>query len=309
MLFLALIIAATPNFVFSSDEILIPAGNVVIGNYPDGYGNYPARIIFLPDYYIDKYEVTNEQFARFVDDGGYQKMEYWIISGTKDSLTGWDWKKQNQIQYPKFWDLNSKPYWKTDTYSRNANSPVVGVNWFEAYAYARWAGKRLPTSAEWEKAARGNSEKFGKYQEIGVGYKFPWGNDFFKGQSPPEYQLCNWRLRFWAYGYPDKTKEWKTDGFQVGTAPVGSFSPSGDSPFGVADMAGNVWEWCSDWEPIYPEQLKVIRGGAWYASGIENLRTAFRYAIGPYARTSYIGIRCAGDIELENNKKGKNKDE
>jgi len=296
-----LIIFIVANSVFSGDQVLIPAGKVVIGNYPEGYGNYPAEIIFLPDYYIDKYEVTNEEFAQFLEDGGYQKQGYWIISGDADSLKGWTWKEQNNIQCPKYWDLNDSPYWKTDTYSRSANTPVVGVSWFEAYAYTKWAGKRLPTSAEWEKAARGNSEKPGKYQEIGVGYKFPWGNDFFKDQTPPEYHLCNWRLRFWAYAYPDKTKEWNTDGFQIGTAPVGSFSPAGDSPYGIVDMAGNVWEWCLDCDPLSPEQLKVIRGGGWYASGIENLRTAFRYAIGPYARTSYIGIRCARNIEMEKN--------
>lgn len=299
--FVSLTILLVSTQTSAQREILIPVGKVVLGNYPEGYGNYPPQVIFLPDYNIDQFEVTNEEFAKFVDDSIYQKKEYWIIHGVQDSLAGWNWKEKNQIQCPKFWDLNIKPYWKTDTYSTSANTPVVGVSWFEAYAYAKWAGKRLPTSAEWEKAARGNSEKPGKYQEIGVGYKFPWGNDFFKGQTPPEYHLCNWRLRYWAYGYPDKTKEWKTDGFQIGTAPVGSFSPAGDSPYGIADMVGNVWEWCSDWDASHREQLKVIRGGGWYASGIENLRTAFRYAIGPYARTSYIGFRCVRDIAIEKN--------
>ncbi len=279
------------SFTFAQQEILIPSGNVVLGNYPEGYGNYPARIVFVADFYIDKHEVTNEDFAKFVDDSAYHKIEYWIISNDVDSLSGWNWKMKNNIQHPKYWDISKTPYWRSDIYSRMKNTPVVGVSWFEAYAYAKWAEKQLPTSNEWEKAARGNSEKYGKLEEVGVGFKFPWGNNFFKGQRPPEYHLCNWRLRFWKYGYPDKTKIWQTDGYNLGVAPVGNFSPAGDSPYGITDMAGNVWEWCLDWSTEY-EEIKNLRGGAWYASGIEQLRTAYQYKIGPYARTHYIGFRC-----------------
>jgi len=283
------------SLVFSQtdvpQEICIPAGKVVLGNFPEGYGNYPDQVKYIPEFSIDKYEVTNQEFAEFIDDSGYSKKEYWLISGSADSLAGWHWKEKHQITCPKYWNLNQNPYWRSDEFSRSAETPVLGVSWYEANAFARWLKKQIPTSDQWEKAARGADEQFGKLEEAGVGYKYPWGNDFFKGQTPPEYHLCNWRLLYWKYGYPDETKLWTTDGYKLGVAPVGSFSPSGDSPFGVADMAGNVWEWCNDWHPEYP-QLKILRGGSWYASDMDQLRSAFKYGMGPNTRTQYIGFRC-----------------
>jgi formylglycine-generating enzyme required for sulfatase activity len=288
---LAFLLFSGFSFASAQQEICIPAGKVVLGNFPEGYGNYPAQVMYLPEYSIDRHEVTNQEFAQFVDDSAYSKIAYWIIGGANDSLAGWRWKETNQIQSPKFWNLSQTPYWRSDEYSRSAETPVLGISWYEAYAYAKWAGKQLPTAAQWEKAARGTSEQYGNREEVGVGYKYPWGNDFFKGQTPPEYHLCNWRLLYWKYGYPDKTKIWTTDGCKLGVAPVGSYSPAGDSPYGVADMAGNVWEWCLDWHKEFP-QLKTLRGGAWFASDMDQLRTAFEYGIGPETRSHYIGFRC-----------------
>ena len=109
-------------------------------------------------------------------------------------------------------------------------------------------------------------------KEVGVGFKYPWGNNFFKGQAPPEYKLCNWRLRYYAYRYPDtngrvaKTgyplKSWQTDGYRESAASVGSFSPQGDSPYGVCDIAGNVWEWTNTPYAKFENKLFVIKAGA-----------------------------------------------
>lgn len=293
---------AFPALILAQEEVLIPASKVVIGDYPTGYGNRPAKIVTLPDYYIDKTEVSNEEFAKFVDDGGYTKEEYWIITEEPYSLKGWNWRVTQGLQHPKFWDLDKTPYWKGARYSAYANSPVVGVSWFEAYAYAKWAGKRLPTDEEWEKAARGVGTRHGKWQGVGVGNKYPWGNNFFNGQRPPEYQLCNWRLRYFAYRYPDTNgraeatgyarETWKTDGFREKAAPVQTFSPVGDSPYGVSDMSGNVWEWTSSAYPKYEDRLMIIKGGGWYQSTLDHLKTGYVHGMGPFFRGRNIGFRC-----------------
>lgn len=285
------------------EEVLIPAGKVVIGNHPAGYGNRPPQIVMLPDYFIEKTEVTNKEFARFVDDSGYVKKQFWIIPGIADSLQGWNWLVENEITHPKYWYLDRMPFWKGAKYSSRDDSPVVGVSWFEAHAYAKWAGKRLPTAEEWEKAARGTSRKYGEWQGVGVGAKYPWGNNFFQKQRPPQYQLCNWRLRYYAYRYPDTNgrarstgyarETWKTDGFREQAAPVKHFSPQGDSPYGVADLAGNVWEWTATGFPKYEDAMFIIKGGGWYRSTLDHLKTGYIHGAGPYYRGRSLGFRCA----------------
>jgi len=301
-----ILLCQVSGFLIGQDSVEIPEGNVVLGNYPAGYGNISPEIVFVPTFLLDKHEVTNREFAEFVADGGYQEQQFWILEGMNDSLAGWRWIIKFQILCPKYWSLDSKPYWGKDLYSPTDNSPVVGVSWFEACAYAKWKGKRLPTNAEWEKAARGTSNQFGEYNGTGVGLIYPWGNDFFIGQTPPEYHLCNWRLRFYAYKFPDTntradqysyTREtWKTDGFKEQASPVGSFSPQGDSPYGIADMSGNVWEWTSSNYPRFEDDLKIIKGGDWYRSTLEHLKTGYIYGVGPYYRGRSTGFRCASDI-------------
>ena len=134
--------------------------------------------MFLNAFYIDKYEVTNFQYKQFIDATGRATPAYW----------------------------NDEKY-------NQPNQPVVGITWHDAVAYAKWAGKRLPTEAEWEKAARGID-----------GRRYPWGNEW-------DSLKCN--------------SDIGGDGYQY-TAPVGSF-PAGVSPYGVMDMIGNVWEYTSDW--------------------------------------------------------------
>jgi formylglycine-generating enzyme required for sulfatase activity len=288
------------------ESIKIAEGNAVLGNYPEGYGNYDYQIVSVSGFLMDKYEVTNRDFAEFIADSGYKKKHLWTVEGVDDSLAGWDWTKKHKIVCPKYWCLNSEPFWKNDPYSKHENAPVIGVSWFEAYAYAKWKGKRLPSSAEWEKAARGTSSDYGETEGTGVGLKYPWGNDFFHAQSPPEYELCNWRLRYYAYQFPDtdgRSKEygyeretWKTDGFREETNPVGFYSPQGDSPFGIADMAGNVWEWTDCDYPGFEGKMKIIRGGGWFRSTPEHLKTGYIHGNGPYYRGRSLGFRCAENL-------------
>lgn len=175
------------------------------------YGDQKTRETIDYDYWIDKYPVTNEKYRVFISAGGYGNQQYW-------SDDGWKWKTTNNVTGPQYWD---DPQWN------KADHPVVGVSYFEAEAYAKWAGKRLPTEQEWEKAARGQ----------GDGREYPWGDEFDKGK-------CN-----------------SAHARVSHTTPVTSYS-TGVSPYGCYDMVGNVWEWCADW---YDERkgLRVIRGGSW----------------------------------------------
>jgi len=146
--------------------------------------------------------------------------------------------------------------------------PVVGIGWAEADAFCRWVGKRLPTEKEWEKAARGTDAR-----------RYPWGNEPEKARANNRGMLDNYRY----------------------TAPVGDF-PEGNSPYGVMDMAGNVWEWTADWYKPYPgnehandmygEKFRVIRGGSW-SSNMDLARSSVRGKAAPDQRQDYIGFRCA----------------
>lgn len=227
----------------------------------------PKHKAWVRAFYMDKYEVTNRDYMKFVRSGGYRKKMFW-------SDKGWKWVGKKKIKTPECM--------KDDRFN-NPDYPIVCINWYEASAYTKWAGKRLPSEAEWERAAHGDENRL-----------FPWGNDF----SSQDGYRAN-------YHPGDVTQD--KDGYQF-TAPVTAF-PRGISPFGVFQMAGNVWEWCQDWygEHYYAKSSpknpsgprtgseKIVRGGAWLNS-IISIRTVYRSYVDPKLRYSHIGLRCARSL-------------
>ena len=179
--------------------VLVPAGPFLMG-LPDNDllaedHEKPQRSVELPAFWIDVHPVTNARYARFVEAGGYSREEWWAPDG-------WAWRRESGVEAPAMWGQSG---WD------GGDQPAAGVSWYEADAYARWAGKRLPTDAEWEKAARGTD-----------GRRYPWG------EAWPHAAVANFDM-------------------QVGrTSPVGLY-PAGASPYGCLDMAGNVNNWVADW--------------------------------------------------------------
>ena len=219
---------------------LVPAGEFMMGSSAGDADERPVHRVYVDAFLMDKYEVTVEQYAAFLQ-------AKWIDRPT-------DWKTMNQSSHQK--------------------RPVANVDWADADAYCRWVGKRLPTEAEWEKAARGTDHRL-----------YPWGNE-----SPTRV-------------YANLGKETWSNHWALST--VGSYE-DGKSPYGIYDMAGNVWEWVSDWyDPNYyktsPAQNptgpptgdhKVIRGGSW-GSGEKDLRSTDRNVHLPSFRGLGTGFRCA----------------
>lgn len=218
----------------------IPAGEFTMGSNDWWPKSQPEHKRFLNAFFIDKFEVTNKRYKRFVDAIKRTPPAHWIDEG-----------------FPK----------------DRANHPVIFVSWHDANDFCRWEGNRLPTEAEWEKAARGTDKR-----------TFPWGDKFDpkRGNMPQ-------------YGKKD-------------SMPVGSFE-DGKSPYGVYDMAGNVWEWTSDWFKPYPnnthpdenygEKYRVLRGGSWYdctyyKCGI-SAPTYNRIFFNPVTMNNNFGFRCARD--------------
>ncbi len=245
-------------FKDSSVMVKVPAGEFTMGSSNGDDDEKPVHQIYLDEYYIDKYEVTNRQYKRFCDATGRSYPEDPDFLGMADYI-------RTRLGYP-----------------------VVNVSWNDAKAYCEWAGKRLPTEAEWEKAARGTDAR-----------EYPWGNGLPSAGG-------FYRSNYDCYDGKDGSDHsiYKRDGYEY-TAPVGSF-PRGASPSGCADMAGNVWEWCNDWydseyygssasnNPTGPSlgSARIIRGGSWndYAG---NLRCANRLYYEPSYRYYYLGFRCS----------------
>jgi formylglycine-generating enzyme required for sulfatase activity len=217
----------------------------------------PQHEVTLEEYAIARYPVTNAEFERFIQDGGYQSRDYWTEAG-------WKQKESDGWSQPRYWE---------DKKWNDPSQPVVGVSWYEALAYCRWlsakSGReyRLPSEAQWEKAARGTD-----------GRRYPWGDDWD----------------------PDRCNN-KENG-PGRTTPVGQY-PEGDSPYGVGEMVGQVWEWCSSKYVSYPyasedwrEELKggnvcVLRGGSWYQKW-DLCRCACRDKRYPGNRYVGRGFRC-----------------
>ena len=242
--------AAAPD-----DMVLIPAGKFLMGSSPKdgrvgftvGVDELPQHTVDLKAYYIDRYEVTAKQYRKFIEATGRKP------PGDPRFPEIYPWAREGGV--PKEFE----------------NNPVIYVSWEDAEAYCQWSGKRLPTEAEWEKAARGTDGRI-----------WPWGNIF-------DPQKAN-------------VQEYKAGG----TLAVGSF-PKGVSPYGVYDMAGNVAEWTADWYQAYPGsklargafgKTRVVTGGAYTLPGEPYARSASRtMARDPEKRHRSIGFRCAKDLK------------
>ena len=268
--------AGLPNSITGRDGeemMLIPAGTFTMGSpdYVEGKFGFKPHKVYTDAFYMDKYEVTNGQFARFLN--------HLAATGHKKDI--WDFVvTRSDLQ-----TAGRKDWWPTEIILEGGNYkpfpsferyPVISVSWFAAYDYCKWAGERLPTEAEWEKAARGGLE----------GKIYPWGNEIPTGG-----------VIF--------SRSWTDNSVPAPVEQVGNYFPNG---YGLYDMAGNVWEFCSDWydenyyehspqnNPKGPEkgQLKVARGGSWYNSALF-LRVDYRNTADPYATDDAVGFRCAKD--------------
>lgn len=287
--------------VAGDDMIRIPAGPfsmgtdaVDAGGQAQEYGavkpwyldEHPRHSVDLPEFWIDRTEVTNQDYRDFVIETNHWVPPGWRSNGyllTREIL--------GMANLPTLRKLASDTYrldMDTRTMDQEAllqaitakqqqmdNLPVSGVTWASARAYCAWRGKRLPTEAEWEKAARGND-----------GWEYPWGNDWD----------------------PARLNGGDSGKWESGVAPVGSY-PAGASPYGVLDMAGNVMEWVDGWYQAYPgsdhaskdfgQQFRIARGGGWGGVGHYAIshfyRTAYRFRLDPAAAYADLGFRCAAD--------------
>jgi len=285
------------------DMILIPAGKFIMGddrvektNQAGEFGNakpwyldeHPKHTVELPAYYIEEHEVTNKQYLAFIAKQGGKYPDHWMSSGYVFSL---NLDKLQQVKVEKLRKLAANVF-KLDKDTRAMKAPallhdikaiiatmdklpVTYVTWQQAAAYCKWAGLRLPSEAEWEKAARGSD-----------GQAFPWGN--------------TWKRHLSNTG----SEQW-----DMGVAPIRSY-PSDKSPYGVYDLAGNVSEWVQDWYKAYPnsdyksdkfgETFKVAKGAGWsggtghYALQLFQ-RGAYRSNLPPENTFDDVGFRCAAD--------------
>lgn len=228
--------------------VLVPAGEFMMGAHQDyeiaGKDEQTTHTVYLNAFYIDQYEVTTARYAKFI--------------------------QETKRPAPK--------YWSEEVLQQHERKPVVGVDWNDAAAYCAWGEKRLPTEAEWEKAARGTDQRL-----------YPWGNE------EPSRQWANF--------------DHCCDKGYEALAEAGSFE-QGKSPYGVYDMAGNVWEWVADRydEGSYGKsqernptgrsssEKRIVHGGAW-DSAPAYVRSSYRLRLSPTFRLDNIGFRCAQDAK------------
>ena len=264
-------------------DVEIPGGAFSLGASPDApfvFDNekwaYPVEV---QPFRIARAPVTNAEFAQFVDDRGYLRRELW-------SRQGWVWRTKTGAEHPVYW-MRGESGWLRQHFDKlvplEPHHPVVHVNWYEVEAYCNWAGRRLPTEAEWEMAA--SAEPTGDGKGItGRKRKYPWGDD------PPS---------------PDRAN---LDSWHLGCVDVGAF-PSGESAFGCRQMVGNVWEWTASAFYPFPGYIvdypyreysapwfgyrKVLKGGAW-ATRSRLAWITYRNFFQPYRRDVITGFRtCA----------------
>tara|TARA_A100001037_G_C15153803_1_gene641785 strand:- start:5824 stop:6672 length:849 start_codon:yes stop_codon:yes gene_type:complete len=281
--------------------VYINGGTFTMGSddqlgYPyDGEG--PTRQVEISPFYIDRWAVTNQQFNDFVRSTGYV---------TEAERYGWSFVFKNFISEETLSHNNvsppATPWWLVvkgadwtnpegpdSSIETRGNHPVVHISWNDAVEYCNWSKKRLPTEAEWEYAATGGLNQI----------KYPWGDDLMIDNK----YMCN----VWQGTFPSNNTQ--LDGF-IGTAPVNTFSPNN---FGLYNMAGNVWEWCSDWfttnhssdtltkfpQDPSPGTYKTIKGGSYlcHDSYCNRYRIAARSSNTPDSSTGNLGFRCVTDVK------------
>jgi len=288
------------------EMITIPSGRFLMGNGgKEGFGTpeeFPQHWVELPTYQIGKHEVTRGQYRKFIEAGGYEDLQYW-------SAPGWKWKESNDLIYagmngrfnratrpgnpgprraPERWDAEQEWIGHGHAHPRFTQTdqhPVVGVTYYEAEAYCRWAGGRLPTEAEWEKAARWDE----KQQHARI---WPWGDtwDAEKCNNPDDHNPAG-------------------GGYKVNqSAPAGSY-PAGASPYGCLDMVGNAWEWVASRSQSHPgnpapydhgDAYRLVKGGCWDDGPSASARCSYRKWYLPLGSSGpapsdcdFIGFRVA----------------
>ena len=283
-------VQATPP---ATDFVNVPSGCFTMGtDDPSGHpddGEGPAHVVELDDFAIARHAVTNEEFAAFVTASGYRTTaerlgDSFVFAG----LLPADFPPTQAVAAAPWWRLVPGANWRhpegpqSDLRGR-ARHPVVHVSWDDAQAYCAWSNTRLPTEAEWERAARGGL----------AGTHFPWGHEREPGGEH--------RMNVYQGDFPHR--DLGSDGW-IGTCPVGSFAPNG---FGLYEVTGNVWEWCADWfdatyyarspreDPTGPlsGQARVMRGGSYlcHESYCSRYRVDARSSNTPDSTTGNLGLR------------------
>jgi iron(II)-dependent oxidoreductase len=266
-----------PGTPLPADEVLVPGGPFMMGTSTEPWAldnERPAHLVEVAPFFIDTAAVTNGAYRAFIDAGGYDQPTWW-------SAAGWAHRQEAGLSAPRFWQREGDTWWRLRFGIREqvpSSEPVMHVSFHEAQAYARWAGRRLPTEAEWEKAARWDPA-------TGRSRRYPWGE---QDPGPQHANLGQRHLR---------------------PASAGAY-PRGASPLGVHQLIGDVWEWtCSDFGGYpgfaafpYPEyslvffgaDYKVLRGGS-FGSDPVAVRGTFRNWDYPIRRQIFAGFRCARD--------------
>jgi sulfatase modifying factor 1 len=280
------------------DEVALAGGTFDMGDaFGEGYrqdGELPVHPVAIAPFRIDVHHVTNRQFATFVDATGYvTEAERFETSAVFHTLVRADdsdvlgragnapwWVEVRGASW-------SRPFGPDSDLEGLDEHPVVHVSWYDAVAYCDWAGRRLPTEAEWEFAARGGL----------AGARYAWGDDLLDDGA----HRCN----IWQGDFP--TVDTGDDGW-TGTSPVGTYPPN---DYGLVDVGGNAWEWCADWfsphtyaagHPPSSGQAKVIRGGSYlcHESYCNRYRVAARSQNTPDSSTGNMGFRTAADATAPN---------
>ncbi|AUS80569.1 ergothioneine biosynthesis protein EgtB [Actinoalloteichus sp. AHMU CJ021] len=271
-----------PSVPPGPDEVLVPAGTFTMGTSVEPWAldnERPGHPVRVPAFHLDTKAVTNARFVEFIEDGGYERPELW-------SEEGWAACLASALRAPLFWRRDGDGRWWRRVFGRwepvSPEEPVVHVSFHEAEAFATWCGRRLPTEAEWERAARFDPRS-------GETRRYPWGDE------APTDRHANLGQR------------------HLRPAPAGAF-PAGTSPLGVHQLLGDVWEWTSTPFRGYPgfaafpyreysevffgEEYRVLRGGS-FGTDHAVARATFRNWDYPGRRQIFAGFRCARDASPE----------